>query len=1313
MLNKIIRYFLDNRLITTLILVGFVVWGIVTAPFNWDIGLPNDPVPVDAIPDIGENQQIVFTKWPGRSPQDIEDQISYPLTTYLLGIPGVKTIRSSSIFGFSSIYIIFDEETEFYWSRSRILEKLSSLPTNLLPEGVNPSLGPDATALGQVFWYTLEGRDKQGNPTGGWDLHEIRTTQDFYVKYGLNATEGVSEVASIGGYVQEYQIDVNPDALKAYNIPLHKVMTAVKNSNKDVGAKTIEINQAEYLVRGLGYVKKLEDIEKAVVAVEDNVPVRVKDIGVVTLGPASRRGVLDKGGAEVVGGVVVARYGSNPLMVINNVKDKIKEIAPGLPKKTLDNGVVSQLTIVPFYDRSTLIYETLGTLEEALSLEVLISILVVIVMVFNLRASLLISSILPIAVLMVFISMRYFGVDANIVALSGIAIAIGTMVDLGIILSENIIKHIDEAPPGQKILETIYNGSAEVGTAIVTAVATTVVSFIPVFTMEAAEGKLFRPLAFTKTFALLAALLVTLIILPTLAYWFFGLKIKNEKVLKVINAGLIILGLIVLFVESTWMGITLAAFGSAWFIQKYNKKQPWIVRNLTLIIAVGAVTWLLAKYWLPLGAQKSLFANFIFVGLLVGIILGGFSLLEKYYKQVLTWCLGNKKKFLVIPAFLILFGATVWMGFNSIFGFISTGFEKTIGWNVNKTSVWSTLAHAFPGVGKEFMPSLDEGSFLLMPTSMPHSGVEFNKKVVGQIDMIVTNIPEVDITVGKLGRVESALDPAPVSMYENVINYKSEFITDEHGRKTRFKIDGDGNYVLGVRGEDLDVRSEKLEVRGWKLDKNKRWVSNSKDTVIINGDLPSIRQALDLNNSNLYPLTSNKIEDLLIRDPDGQYFRQWRDHIQSPDDIWNEIVKVTKIPGVTSAPKLQPIETRLVMLQTGMRAPMGIKVYGPDLKTIEEFGMKLEGILKTVPSVKAEAAFADRIVGKPYLHLNIDRDQIGRYGLNVEDVQQTIETAIGGMQISSTVEGRERFPIRVRYPRELRDNPESLAKILVPTPTGAQIPLSQLVNFEYVRGPQAIKSENTFLVGYVLFDKRDGYSEVGVVNDAQKMIQEKIDTGELLVPAGISYKFSGSYENQVRAEKRLSIIVPLVLVIVFLILYFQFKSTSTSLMVFSGIAMAFSGGFIMIWLYGQGWFADFSVFETNIRDLFQMKTINLSVAVWVGFIALFGIATDDGVLIATYLDQSFLRNKPDSLKEVREAVVEAGMRRIRPALMTVSTTMIALLPVLTSTGRGADIMVPMAIPSFGGMAVALVSIFVVPVLYCMREERKLKGGSDD
>ncbi|MCB9251156.1 MAG: efflux RND transporter permease subunit [Flavobacteriales bacterium] len=1271
MLNKIIKFFLENKLVTLLLLVLCISWGLVTSPFGWKIGfLPSDPVPVDAIPDIGENQQIVFTQWPGRSPQDIEDQITYPLTTSLLGIPGVKTIRSSSVFGFSSIYIIFNDQTDFYWSRSRILEKLNSLSAGLLPEGVNPSLGPDATALGQVFWYTLEGRDKNGNPTGGWDLHEIRTIQDFFVKYGLNAVEGVSEVASIGGYIQEYQIDVNPDALRIYNIPLQKVMMAVNRSNRDAGAKTIEINKAEYLVRGLGYIKSVEDIEKAVVDVQDNVPIHIKDIGVVSLGPASRRGMLDKDGAEVVGGVVVARYGSNPLQVIDKVKEKIKEISPGLPSKTLSDGVESKLSIIPFYDRTQLIHETLGTLEEALSLELLITLLVVIVMVLNLRASVLISSLLPIAILITFIAMRYFGIDANIVALSGIAIAIGTMVDLGIVLSENVIKHREEAPPGQKLKDTVYNAASEVSSAILTAVATTVVSFIPVFTLEAAEGKLFSPLAYTKTFALIASLLVALLILPTFAHWVFGINFKNNRSRVLKNTFLILCGTISLFSGFYWAGTTLILLGFSEILKQYfpadkEKSYPyvfnWFVRSSTLIVTVLSVIWLLAEYWMPLGASHKFFHNFIFVFALVGSIMLFYIMLEKYYQKILTWCIENKKLFILLPAFTLFFGISVWLGFNKVFDPIARGFDQ-IGVNLRTSAAWSYLNNKFPGVGEEFMPSLDEGSFLLMPTSMPHTGVEQNKRVLQQLDMLVANIPEIDLVVGKMGRVESALDPAPISMYENIINYKPEYILDEYGHRKRFKVDNRGRLIL------------------------------------ISGDSLSNKEALE----------TGVAEKELIPDNDGDYFRNWRGHIHSTDDIWKEIVKVTEIPGVTSAPKLQPIETRLVMLQTGMRAPMGIKIYGHDLKTIQDFGMKLEMILKEVPSVKSEAVFAERIVGKPYFQLKIEREAISRYGLTIEDVQQTIETAIGGMQVTTTVEGRSRFPVRVRYPRELRDDPEKWQRVLIPTPAGVQIPLSELVSIEYVKGPQVIKSENTFLVGYVLLDKKKGFAEVDVVLEAKRFIQDSIDKGELKVPSGITFTFSGSYENQVRAQKRLSVIIPVVLLIIFLILYFQFRSVTTSFMIYTGILISFCGGFIMIWLWGQDWFMNFSLFNSNLREVFNMRTINLSVAVWIGFIALFGISTDDGVLMGTYLKDRFKNIRPDTIYKIRKTAIEAGGRRIRACAMTTTTTIIALLPVFTSTGKGADIMVPMAIPALGGMIIDMTSYFLLPVLYCWNEERKFK-----
>jgi len=536
MFNRLVRYFLENRLVTFIFLIAFIVMGLVTMPFDLKTNLlPRDPVPVDAIPDIGENQQIVATEWMGRSPKDIQDQITYPLTTALLGIPGVETIRSTSMFGMSFIYIIFRDNIEFYWSRSRILEKLNSLPPGTLPTGVQPSLGPDATALGQIFWYTLEGRDpKTGLPNGGWDPQELKTIQDFYVKYSLSTAEGVSEVASVGGFVKEYQVDLDPNALKAYNVSVMDVMNAVKKSNLDIGAETIELNNVEYIIRGLGYVKTLDDLELSVIAVKNNIPVRVKDVAKVIFGPAPRRGGLDKGGSEAVGAVVVARYNSNPMEVINNVKDKIKEIEAGLPQKTLPDGSVSKVTIVPFYDRTGLIKETIGTLETALSHEILISIIVIIVLVLNLRASLIVSGLLPIGVLMTFILMWLFGVDANIVALSGIAIAIGVMVDIGIVDVENILRHLEmpenKGIRGKKLLDVIYRANTEVRAAVVTSIATTIVSFLPVFALQAQEGKLFHPLAFTKTFALLSAFILGIVVLPTLVHIFFNISFDTRKV---------------------------------------------------------------------------------------------------------------------------------------------------------------------------------------------------------------------------------------------------------------------------------------------------------------------------------------------------------------------------------------------------------------------------------------------------------------------------------------------------------------------------------------------------------------------------------------------------------------------------------------------------------------------------------------------------------------------------------------------------------------------------------------------------------------
>lgn len=1057
LLGHIIYFCLVNKLVVFLFVLFALVWGVMVAPFDWNItAIPRNPIPVDAIPDIGENQQIVFTEWAGRSPRDVEDQITYPLTVALQGLPGVKTIRSYSNFGYSSIYVIFKEEIEFYWSRSRILEKLASLPRGTLPAEVAPALGPDATALGQIFWYTLEGRDADGNPTGGWDLHELRSIQDWYVRYALQGVDGVAEVASIGGFEKEYQIDVDPNAMRAYGVKLSDVISAVRNSNIDVGARTIEVNNVEYIIRGLGFIREVADIENTAIraAKESQVPVYVKNLASVSLGPALRRGALDKGGAEVVGGVVTARYGVNPLAVINEVKAQIELISSGLPQKTLSDGRVSKLTVVPFYDRSGLIYKTLGTLNSALGEEILVTIIVVIAMVMHLGSSLLISGLLPFSVLICFIFMKLFGVEANIVALSGIAIAIGTMVDMGIVLSENILVHLKEKSEEKSALDAIYEASVEVGGAVLTAVLTTIISFLPVFAMEAAEGKLFRPLAFTKTFALFAAIIVSLTVIPAAADLLFRRRKAKSSVTRILYILQIAAG-IFLFSKFPLLGSALALLGVVGLLKKQIEEffprklsgDTSFTFLLTALIVVGTALIYLASSWMPFGVSSGIFLNVLLTGLLLSISLIFFKFFEVIYPGILRWCLDNKGLFLVLPGTLLILGGVIWQS-----------------------------------MGKEFMPSLDEGSFLYMPTTMPHASIDEALSQLKELDMLISEIPEVEMSVGKLGRAETALDPAPISMYENVINYKSEYKTDRNGEILKFRVDSESGAFV--------------------KDENHR----------------------------------------LIADPDGEPFRQWREHIHSPDDIWTEISQKLVIPGVTGAPKLQPIAARLVMLQSGMRAPMGVKVKGPSLEVIEQVARQIERFLKEVPSIQPAAVIADRVVGKPYLEIHIDRKEIARYGLSINDVQTVIEIAIGGKPLTVTVEGRERYPVRIRYPRELRNTLEDLTKILVPTPTGQQIPLGELAEIKFDRQAQMIKSEDTFLVGYVVFDMKKGYAETNVVNDARKYLADKIKSGDLILPPGVSYTFAGNYENQLRSEKKLAVVLPLALFFIFIIIYFLFRS---------------------------------------------------------------------------------------------------------------------------------------------------------------------------
>lgn len=1224
-IDRVIRFCLENRLVVFLLLAFIIGWGYRVMPFKTDDPvIPRDPIPVDAIPDIGENQQVVFTEWPGRSPRDMEDQVTYPLTTILQGTPGFKTIRAFSNFGFSQIFVIFDEQYDFYWCRSRLLEKLN-IAQQFLPKGITPTLGPDATALGQVFWYTLEGSN------GGFDPTELRSIQDWYVRYALQAIPGVSQVASVGGFVREYQIDVDPDAMRAFNVKLQDVFMAVERANIDVGAETIEWNGVEYLVRGKGFVKTVEDIENIVLRAEENVPVYVKNVARVHLGPALRRGVLDKEGAEAVGGVVLVRYGANPLEVIDRVKARIAEISPGLPQKTLPDGTASQVQIVPFYDRTTLIHETLDTLNEALWEQVLVTTFVVLLFLRHLRSCVIISLTMPFAVLVCFILMKIFRVDSNLMSLGGIAIAIGTMVDMGIILTENIVRHmeVDRAAGGKEkpLLETVYEAAREIGSAVTTAILMTVIAFLPVFALEGPEGKLFRPLAYTKTFALLGSLLVAMLVLPTLALLVFTPIGRLSGLKRYLVPGVFVVGGVVAAAFGWyWAGTAAAAYGV------YSLLEPKIPQGAMRwvglggsVAVMGAVVILLTGHWMPLGPGAGFTRNLIIV---LGINLVWASVrvvFIEFYPQIMRTFLVHKFLFFSIPTCVFLLGLTVWLGFDRTLGWLprpkpTPGAEPGI-----YQKVWTAGVHEFPGLGREFMPPLDEGSFLYMPTIMPHAGIGKAIEALAAQDRAIRDIPEVESVVGKIGRAETAIDPAPISMIETVILYKTEYKRD--------------------------------------------------------------------------PATQD-----FVLDKKGQPIRQWRDHIRSTLDIWREVQKAAEFPGVTGAPLLQPISARLVMLQSGMRAPMGVKVFGRTLEEIEGVGYQIAELLKLVPGVATDAIIPDRVVGKPYWEIDIDRERIARYGVNIRDVQDVIEIALGGMRTTTTVEGRERYPVRVRYLRELRDNVEAMERIAIPGMNGEQIPLSQLATIQYLRGPEDIKSEDNFLVSYVLFDKVPGYAEVNVVESAQALLQAKIAGGELALPPGVHYKFAGNYENQVRFQKRLSVILPLSLFLLFLLLYFEFRSVPISLIVFSGIPVAWAGGFIGLWLIAEPWFFNFEIFGENVRDLMHFQQYNLSAAVWVGFIALFSVTTDDGVVLATYLNHEFQRSTVRGIADIREHVVRAGVQRVRPCLMTSATTVLSLMPVLTSDGRGADVMIPIALPCVGGLTIELLSLFVLPISYCTMKE---------
>lgn len=1118
-------------------------------------------VPIDAIPNVGENQVIVFTEWPGRSPKDVENQVTYPLSVALLTVPHAESVRGKSMFGYSFVQITFADGTDFYWARSRVLERLGTAIATL-PEGVTPTLGPDATALGQIFYYVLEG-------SPGMNLAELRTLQDYVVKYELQSVQGVSEVASVGGYVRQYQIEVNPDALRFHDIPLDRLIAAVKDSNIDVGAKTVESGGMEYIIRGRGFigqnndtVQALADIEKTVVLSRDGVPVRIRDLAQVQLGPDLRSGAIDLNGSEVVGGVVVMRFGENPREVIERVREKIAQIEPSL------KGV----KVTAVYDRTGLINETVETLTGSLREELLITAVVIVLFLLHFRASLIVAITMPMAVLMAFIGMQWFHIDANIMSLAGIAIAIGEVADLGIIISENIYQHLVEweasrtangqasdgalrQPDARSRTDVIIDATHEVAPAVMTGVSTTIVSFLPVFFLTGRDLKLFAPLAWTKSFAMVAALLVAVFLVPALC----RLLLSSSR-------------------WPLWRGFVAAGVaGCAGIIASIVFWHPWMDEVSPL----------------PLWATSPAF------GLIVGL-LAFFMTRERLrpieenptsrlilwvYEPTLRFLLAHKFTFMAIPLLIILLGAGTWLGLPKLLYPVEQ-FARRLGAEPNALPGYVDLKHRFPGLRTDDWIALDEGTWFYMPTLYPAASFSQGFAVLQTQDALIREIPEVENVLGKIGRVESALDPAPGVMIETYVMLKPQV--------------------------------------------------------------------------------------------------QWREGV-TIDSIWSQINAVATLPGVTPASPLQPIEGRVVMLQSGIKAPMAIRVYGDSLDGLAAAARNVAERLRQIPQINAATVNPDIVLGMPYVEFEIDRESAARFGMTTMAVNQVIETAVGGMNLTQTVEGRERYPIRIRYQRDLRERIDDLSRLPVVTESGEVVPLEVLAKMKTTWGPGMISSEDARLVAHIAFAPSGMAGDLETVEAVQAQLRQAQADGTLQLPTGFALLPVGSFENQIEANNRLLIIIPIVILLDLLIIYLNFRNLPLTLIIFSQIPIAVFGGMIGLGIYG----------------------IEMNTAIWIGLIALIGIAEDDGVVIATYMEQIFAKRPMRTVADIRDATVEAGRRRIRPCLMTAFTTFAALLPVMLATGRGSDVARAMALPVFFGMFVELVSLFVVPVLYCGYMEMKM------
>uniref|UniRef100_A0A7C4QME3 Efflux RND transporter permease subunit n=1 Tax=Schlesneria paludicola TaxID=360056 RepID=A0A7C4QME3_9PLAN len=1115
-------------------------------------------IPIDAIPNVGENQVIVFTEWPGRSPKDVEDQITYPLSVALLTVPHAESVRGKSMFGFSFVQVTFADGTDFYWARSRVLERLGSA-ASLLPEGVTPTLGPDATALGQIFYYVLQGPPEM-------NLADLRSLQDYVIKYELQSVQGVSEVASVGGYVRQYQIEVDPAALRFHDLPLERLIEAVKSSNIDVGAKTVESGGMEYVIRGRGFIghnkniaQSLADIEQTVVASRDGVPVRIRDLGQVQLGPDFRSGALDLNGAEAVGGVVVMRFGENPRAVIQRVRQKLQQIEPAL------NGV----RIVPVYDRTGLIDETVATLIGALREELLITAVVIVLFLLHVRASLTVAVTLPLTVLMSFIGMKWLHIDANIMSLAGIAIAIGEVADLGIIISENIYQHLVEWERGRNSrgdlsraaeadsrAAVIIEATREVAPAVITGVSTTIVSFLPIFFLTGRDLKLFAPLAWTKTFAMFAALLVAVLLVPALCrLLLYSSHWSRGRTMLATMAGGAAGALATVLLWHPW----------------FDGWSPWPREASAAVVGllVAGLTILLSQERLrPIEENPTS------------------RLILWIYEPVLRCLLAHKASFAFVPAGIVALGAGAWFGLPALLLPLEH-LARLAGAELNTVPGYASLKHRLPGLRTDDWIALDEGTWFYMPTLYPAASFSQGMEVLQTQDALIREIPEVEHVLGKLGRVESALDPAPGVMIETYVLLKPE--------------------------------------------------------------------------------------------------REWRPGM-TIRGIWEQINAVATLPGVTPASPLQPIEGRVVMLQSGIKAPMAIRIYGDNLEGLADASRQVAQQLRLVPHVNGATVNPDIVLGVPYVEFEIDREAAARFGMSTKAVNQIIETALGGMNLTMTVEGRERYPIRIRYQRNLRERIDDLPRLPVVTESGTVVPLAALARMNTHWGPGMISSEDARLVAHVTFAPSGLAGDLETIDAVEQHLRRAQAEGELRLPAGYALLPVGSFQNQIEANRRLAVIIPLVILIDLLLIYLNFRKWTLTLIIFSQIPIAIGGALIGLGLYN----------------------IEMNTAIWVGIIALIGIAEDDGVVIATYMEQLFQSRPMRTVHDLREATVAAGRRRIRPCLMTAFTTFAALLPVMLATGRGADVARSMALPVFFGMLIELISLFVVPVFYCGYMETKLR-----